>query len=137
LSSFRESDRQPHLLEFGKRGKYTRLRIGAGRSSYQPPCALRMFDMMRLTGFDSFNDGRDRLGDTGLLAFLLTSAHCSETFVHSEIEDTLTNYFSTERPKFPKGGQTLTCTHCGKESLFQRTDLIYQGESVRRKAASS
>jgi DNA-directed RNA polymerase subunit RPC12/RpoP len=70
-----------------------------------------------------------------MASWVLRCPNCSETFVHSEIEDTLTNYFSTERPKFPKGGQTLTCTHCGKESLFQRTDLVYQRESIKRKAA--
>jgi len=69
--------------------------------------------------------------------WVLRCPNCSETFVHSEIEDTLANYFLPTKPEFPKGGQTLACAHCGKESFFQQTALTYQRESVKRRAASS
>ena len=71
-----------------------------------------------------------------MASWVLCCPNCSETFVHSEIEDTLANYFALVKPKFPKGGQILTCTHCGKESLFQQTELTYQRESVKRAASS-
>ena len=66
----------------------------------------------------------------------LRCPNCSQTFVHSEIKDTLANHFWPARPKFPEGGQTFTCMHCGKESLFQQTDLTYQKESFKRAASS-
>jgi len=69
--------------------------------------------------------------------WVLCCPTCSQTFVYSEIKDTFANYFLPTKAEFPKGGQTLTCTHCGKESLFQQTDLTYQRESVKRRAASS
>jgi hypothetical protein len=69
--------------------------------------------------------------------WVLGCPNCSETFVYSEIQDTLTNYFSLAKPEFPEGGRLLTCMHCGKESLFQKTDLTYQRESVNRKAVGS
>jgi len=68
--------------------------------------------------------------------WVLRCPNCSRTFVYSEIEDTLANFFSLARPKFPEGGQTLICTHCGKESLFQQTDLTYQRESAKGAASS-
>jgi DNA-directed RNA polymerase subunit RPC12/RpoP len=71
-----------------------------------------------------------------MASWVLRCPNCSETFVHSEIEDTLANFFSLAKPKFPEGGQTLACTHCGKESLFQQTDLTYQRESAKGAASS-
>jgi hypothetical protein len=68
--------------------------------------------------------------------WILRCPDCSRTFVHSEIEDTLANYFFPAKPNFPKDGQTLTCTHCGKESLFQRTDLTISRDRSKRAAGS-
>jgi hypothetical protein len=68
--------------------------------------------------------------------WVLRCPNCSQTFVYAEIEDTLANYFSPAKPKFPESGQTLTCTHCGRESLFQRTELSYQKESFKKAANS-
>jgi hypothetical protein len=69
--------------------------------------------------------------------WVLRCTNCSETFVYSEIKDTLANYFSLAKPEFPEGGRMLACMHCGKESLFQKTDLTYQRESVNRKGVGS
>ena len=52
-----------------------------------------------------------------MACWVLRCPNCSETFVHSEIQDTLANFFSLAKPEFPEGGQMLTCMHCGKESL--------------------
>ena len=68
--------------------------------------------------------------------WVLHCPNCSQTFVHSEIKDTLTNQFWPVTPKFPEGGQRLTCSHCGKESLFQQTDLTYEKESFKSAASS-
>jgi DNA-directed RNA polymerase subunit RPC12/RpoP len=68
--------------------------------------------------------------------WVLRCPNCSKKFVHSKIEDTLANYFLPAKPKFSKGGQRLTCSHCGKESLFQQTDLTYEKESFKSAAGS-
>ena len=67
--------------------------------------------------------------------WVLRCLNCSKTFVHSEIKDTLANFFSPATPTFPEGGQTLTCTHCGRESVFRQTDLTYQREPAKGAAA--
>jgi hypothetical protein len=46
------------------------------------------------------------------------------------------NHFWPAQPKFPEGGQTLSCPHCGKESLFRQNDLTYRKESFKRAASS-
>jgi DNA-directed RNA polymerase subunit RPC12/RpoP len=66
----------------------------------------------------------------------LRCPNCSQTFVHSEIKDTVANQFWPARPKFPEGGQAFTCTNCGKESLFQQNDITYQKGSFKRGASS-
>jgi len=71
-----------------------------------------------------------------MASWVLRCPICSKTFIHSEIEDNFANYFLPAKPKFPEGGQTLTCTHCGKESLFRQSDLTYRKESFKRAESS-
>jgi uncharacterized C2H2 Zn-finger protein len=71
-----------------------------------------------------------------MASWVLRCPSCSQTFEHSKIDDNLANYLAPEKPKFPKGGETLTCTHCGTESLFQRTELVYQRKSFKKGANS-
>jgi hypothetical protein len=72
-----------------------------------------------------------------MASWILRCPNCSQTFEHSEIKDTLANQFwPVAKPKFPEGGQTLICTNCGKESLFQQNDLTYQKGAFKRGASS-
>jgi endogenous inhibitor of DNA gyrase (YacG/DUF329 family) len=56
----------------------------------------------------------------------VTCPHCAKEFEHSPIEDTLENYFLPEKPKVPLEGQSLVCKNCGKESVYEWSNLTYQ-----------
>jgi DNA-directed RNA polymerase subunit RPC12/RpoP len=56
----------------------------------------------------------------------LRCPNCNSTFTHSQVEDTLANFYIPAKPTFPVGGETLDCPHCGHNHLYQETDLIYQ-----------
>jgi endogenous inhibitor of DNA gyrase (YacG/DUF329 family) len=71
-----------------------------------------------------------------MASWVVRCPNCSQTFVCSEIKDTVANHFWPAQPKFPEGGQTLGCPHCGKESLFRQNDLTYRKESFKRAASS-
>jgi phage terminase large subunit GpA-like protein len=61
-----------------------------------------------------------------MASWVVKCPHCDNKFEHSAIKNTLANYFLPERPKFPAEGQPLICKNCGKEYVYQQTDLKYQ-----------
>ena len=61
-----------------------------------------------------------------MASWVLRCPNCQSTFLHSEIESNLANFFIPRKPKFPEGGQSLACKDCGHTAMYQQTDLIYQ-----------
>jgi hypothetical protein len=58
--------------------------------------------------------------------WVLKCPNCHSTFVHSEIENNLANFFFPAKPAFPEGGQSLSCKHCGHTAKYQQNELVYQ-----------
>lgn len=56
----------------------------------------------------------------------LTCKRCSRAFKHSQIKDTLENYFMPAKPDVPAGGAECECPHCGAKFRYQKDDLTYQ-----------
>jgi hypothetical protein len=62
--------------------------------------------------------------------WFLACSECKVKFAHASIEP-LEGRFSaftsgSAKPQFPTEGLAITCPKCGKASLYQRHQLIYQ-----------
>jgi DNA-directed RNA polymerase subunit RPC12/RpoP len=61
-----------------------------------------------------------------MASWVLKCPNCSSGFTHSQVEDTLENFFLASKPTFPDDGETLDCPHCGHTATYQQTDLSYR-----------
>jgi hypothetical protein len=66
-----------------------------------------------------------------MTSWVLSCKHCKKTFPHSEVRDTLANYFFPEKPKFGAGGIEQECPHCKTKSVYQQHELRYQERWMR------
>jgi uncharacterized protein (DUF983 family) len=62
--------------------------------------------------------------------WVLGCSNCKVDFTHAEIlqeQRSLDPFLrNTPKPELPRGGLTLICPNCGKSSVYQRYQLIYQ-----------
>lgn len=56
----------------------------------------------------------------------LECLNCKKKFLHSQIDDVVSNFFFPSKPEFPEGGSELECPHCGTRATYQRYQLTYQ-----------
>jgi len=61
-----------------------------------------------------------------MASWVLKCPNCNSGFTHSQVEDTLENFFLASKPTFPDDGETLDCPHCGHTATYQQTDLSYR-----------
>jgi DNA-directed RNA polymerase subunit RPC12/RpoP len=61
-------------------------------------------------------------------AWGLRCRNCGSTFVHSQIEDTIENYYFPPRPTVPDDGIKIDCPHCGENATYLSKDFVYQSE---------
>lgn len=61
----------------------------------------------------------------------LTCKDCGEDFTHSQVGETLANYFIASKPEFPPEGLEFECPHCKTKSLYLRNELRYQERRIR------
>ena len=58
-----------------------------------------------------------------MASWVLICPKCNSAFAHSQVKDTLENFFLASKPAFPTGGTTLDCPNCGHTATYQQTDL--------------
>jgi DNA-directed RNA polymerase subunit RPC12/RpoP len=56
----------------------------------------------------------------------LICKQCSEEFTHSQVKETLANFFIPEPPKFPPEGLERECPKCHAKSIYQQRELRYR-----------
>jgi len=57
--------------------------------------------------------------------WVLKCKGCEQLFTHSEIGNTLADYFLPEKPKLPPEGLEMECPHCNTRAAYQPTELRY------------
>jgi hypothetical protein len=58
--------------------------------------------------------------------WVLVCKRCKKSFLHSEVGNSLADYFLPEKPKFPAEGRDLECPNCKTTSNYLATDLRFQ-----------
>jgi hypothetical protein len=59
--------------------------------------------------------------------WVLTCSECKTEFEHSQINDVSMALLDLPpKPEFPPSGNECACPHCGKSSVYLRTDLRYR-----------
>jgi hypothetical protein len=66
-------------------------------------------------------------GFNPMARWALICKQCSEEFTHSQVSDnTLADFLTPEKPKFPPEGLERECPKCHAKSIYQRTELLYR-----------
>ena len=63
---------------------------------------------------------------SAMASWVLICPKCNSAFAHSQVKDTLENFFLASKPIFPTGGTALDCPNCGHTATYQQTDLRYR-----------
>ena len=66
-----------------------------------------------------------------MASWALACKNCRAVFTHSQIADTLAEYYLPTRPAFPPEGLERECPSCGSKSTYQRRDLTFRSERKR------
>ncbi len=61
-----------------------------------------------------------------MASWALTCKQCSQVFTHSQVSQTLADYFLPEKPKFPPAGFERECPNCKAKSIYQENELRYR-----------
>lgn len=67
-----------------------------------------------------------------MASWVFVCKNCSSAFTHSEVGETLSDYFLPVRPEVPPEGVERQCPSCKFKSTYTRADLRYQSESKGR-----
>ncbi len=67
-----------------------------------------------------------------MASWALTCKNCRALFIHSQIPDTVAEYYIPTRPAFPPEGLEHECPNCGSKFTYQRSDLTFQSERNSR-----
>jgi ribosomal protein S27E len=59
----------------------------------------------------------------------LACKNCRTVFTHSQIPETLTDYYIPTRPEFPPNGLERECPSCNNKSIYRAIDLTFQRTS--------
>jgi hypothetical protein len=66
-----------------------------------------------------------------MASWALACKNCRAVFTHSQIPDTLANYYIATKPDFPPAGLRCECPNCMAESIYRQHELTYQSDRVR------
>jgi uncharacterized C2H2 Zn-finger protein len=58
--------------------------------------------------------------------WVLRCKNCDQVFTHSEISNTLANYFIAEKPEFSPSGTECECPHCKSKFTYKQNELRYK-----------
>jgi phage FluMu protein Com len=58
--------------------------------------------------------------------WVLRCKDCDRFFTHSEIGNTLADYFLPETPKLPPDGLEMECPHCKVKAAYLPSELRYK-----------
>jgi hypothetical protein len=61
-----------------------------------------------------------------MASWALTCKNCHAVFTHSQIPDTLADYYIPTRPEFPLNGLERECPDCKVTSTYHSIDLMFQ-----------
>jgi hypothetical protein len=61
-----------------------------------------------------------------MASWALACKHCRVVFTHSQIPDTLADFYLPTRPEFPLNGFERECPRCKVTSTYRSTDLTFQ-----------
>jgi hypothetical protein len=56
----------------------------------------------------------------------LACKNCHAVFTHSQIPDTLADYYLPIRPEFPSDGPERECPNCKITSTYKRNELTFR-----------
>jgi hypothetical protein len=62
-----------------------------------------------------------------MASWVLTCRRCHQRLAQFNIEDNLENLFEPAKPDFPSCGKEFECPNCGQKTVYERTDLLYEG----------
>jgi len=58
--------------------------------------------------------------------WVIDCRHCLQSFSHTEIGKTLTDYMLPIKPEIRPGGEEIECPNCKTKSVYTRSELRYQ-----------
>lgn len=61
-----------------------------------------------------------------MASWALACKNCRAVFTHSQIPDTLADYYIPTRPDFPPTGLERECPNCKTTSTYQPADLAFR-----------
>ena len=64
-------------------------------------------------------------------SWALACKNCRALFTHSEVPNTLADYYLPTRPDFPPEGLERECPQCNSKSTYRAIELIYQSKRER------
>jgi hypothetical protein len=67
-----------------------------------------------------------------MASWSLACKNCRTVFTHSQIPDTLADYYLPARPEFPASGLERECPSCKTKSTYQATELTFQSDRTSR-----
>lgn len=67
-----------------------------------------------------------------MASWVLKCKNCRVVFTHSQISNTLADYYIPARPQFPPEGLERECPTCKVKSTYQQHELMYQSDRARR-----
>ena len=60
-------------------------------------------------------------------SWTVTCSDCGSKITHSKIEFIdASSYYLPRKPEIKSTGSEMSCPHCGKRAIYQRSDLRYQ-----------
>jgi rubredoxin len=68
---------------------------------------------------------------TSMASWALTCKHCGWVFIHSNIGETLADYFVPSKPFFPPQGIESECPNCKVKRIYLKNELTYVPETNR------
>jgi hypothetical protein len=72
-----------------------------------------------------------------MASWALACKNCRAVFTHSQIPDTLADYYIPTRPDSPPTGLERECPNCKTRSTYQQADLAFRPGTCPTSAASA
>jgi hypothetical protein len=67
-----------------------------------------------------------------MASWALACKNCRAVFTHSEIPNTLVDFYLPMKPEFPPEGLRCECPNCKAESVYRASELTFQHDRNRR-----